>query len=129
MKQKFARVLLCVLASVCIISACKKETKQLPFTGSYATITENLSNPPNLQIKISGTGHATFLGESKFTAVSTVNLTTPPPFAFSGPATFYAANGDVFYTTFKGTSTPNQDGTSTAEMTHIVSGGTGRFTN
>jgi hypothetical protein len=60
-------------------------------------------------------------------ALSTVDLTTPPPFGFGGPATFYAENGDVFYTTFKGTLTPNADGTSTAVMTHNITGGTGRF--
>ncbi len=60
-------------------------------------------------------------------AISTLNLTTPPPFKLAGTATFYAANGDVFYTVFAGTSIPNSDGTSNVVIIHDITGGTGRF--
>jgi hypothetical protein len=129
MKKQFTGVLLCIFASIYFFSSCKKVAELVPFTGIYATVTENLSDPPILQLRITGTGHATHLGNGKFIALSTLNLTTPPPFGFGGTATFYGANEDVFYTTFKGTFTPNADGTSTAVMTHSITGGSGRFAN
>src|SRR4051794_12465694 len=130
MKQRYTGILFCLFATIYFFSSCKKETQQTPFTGTYVTVIENLTDPPAspiLKLKITGTGHATHLGKGKFIALSTLNTTTPPPFAFSGPATFYAADGDVFYTVFKGTMTPNGDGTSTSVMTHNITGGTGRF--
>ena len=80
-----------------------------------------------LKQRITGIGYSTHLGESKFVAISTVNLTTPPSFQLSGTSTSYAANGDVFYTVFTGTATPNADGTSNVVFTHNITGGTGRF--
>jgi hypothetical protein len=130
MKQQFKSLLLCVLASMFLLLSCKKEAPQpkcSPIKGSYTTTNEVLSPPPMLQQRITGIGHSTHLGESKFVAISTVNLTTPPPFKLAGTATFYAANGDVFYTVFSGTSTPNSDGTSAVAFTHDITGGTGRF--
>ena len=130
MKRQLPVMLLCLFASIYLFSSCKKETQQVPFIGTYVTAIENLTDPPTspiLKLKITGLGHSTHLGKGKFVALSTLNTKTPPPFAFSGPATFYAADGDVFYTTFKGTMTPNKDGTSISVMTHIIKGGTGKF--
>ena len=148
MKQQFSAALLCLFASMYFLLSCKKEsatipengmdeaslkmsqaTKTVPIKGTYATVTEILSSPPLLQLRITGIGQSSHLGEGKFVALSTLNLTTPPPFHLGGTATFYAANGDVFYTEFNGLSTPNEDGTSTVIMTHKITGGTGRFEN
>ena len=48
---------------------------------------------------------------------------------FSGTAVFTAANGDQFYTEFGGTFTsgPDGEGWVTFEVTHAITGGTGRF--
>jgi hypothetical protein len=101
----------------------------IPFKGFYTTTAQRLQPPPIIQERITGTGQATYLGQSTFVATVTVNLTTAPPFAVSGTAVFTAANGDQFYTHFAGTSTPNADGTSTGVLHHTVTGGTGRFEN
>ncbi len=103
--------------------------KDVPIKGTYTTTSQFLSGPPMVQVRITGTGQSSHLGQGTFVALSMLNLSTPPPFVLSGTATFYAANGDEFYTSFEGTSTPNTDGTSTVEMTHTVTGGSGRFEN
>ncbi len=130
MKQQSKSLLLCVLASIFLISSCKKEEAQLkcsPLEASYTTTSEVLAPPPMLQQRVTATGQSTFLGESKHVALVTVDLTTPPPFKLAGTATFYAADGDAFYTVFTGTSSPNSDGTSNVVINHDISGGTGRF--
>lgn len=138
--------LLCVFASMIFLFSCKKETvsvnenetvsaiakkneanKMVPFKGTYTTTLEVLTGPPMLLQRITGVGHATHLGASTFVALSTLNLTTAPPFNLSGTAIFTAANGDIFYTSFTGTATPNPDGTRTVVMNHTITGGTGRF--
>ncbi|MFC0774058.1 hypothetical protein [Terrimonas alba] len=114
------------------ISATQKVTEGgnwLPFKGSYPTTREILSPPPLLQARITGIGQASHLGQSKFIIQSTINFTTPPPFQLTGASTFYAANGDTFYTVFTGTSTPLADGTFLAIFNHTITGGTGRFQN
>ena len=40
-----------------------------------------------------------------------------------------AANGDKIYTSFTGTATPQQDGTTHLSVNHTFTGGTGRFEN
>ncbi len=101
----------------------------VPIKGSYSTVSEALTPPPFVQIRITGTGQSSHLGKGSFVALSMLNLSTPPPFTIGGTTTFYAANGDEFYTTFTGTSTPLGDGVMEVEMTHEITGGTGRFTN
>lgn len=103
--------------------------QNVPFKGRHTTVTERLGDPPLLQLRITGYGQATHLGQGTFVALSTLNLTTAPPFTLGGTATFNAANGDSFYTSFSGTATPMVDGTMAVVMTHEVTGGTGRFTN
>lgn len=102
-----------------------KMNRTVPFKGEYATVAQFIQGPA-VQI-ITGTGHATHLGESRFVANATVNLTTPPPFAIAGTAVFTASNGDQFYTAFTGTSTPTGPGTSRGILNHRITGGTGRF--
>jgi hypothetical protein len=109
------------------VAVTQAKFQNVPFKGTHTTVTERLSGPPMLQLRITGTGHATHLGQGTFVALSTLNLTTPPPFTLGGTATFNAANGDSFYTSFSGTATPREDGTMSVVMTHEVTGGTGRF--
>ena len=101
----------------------------VPFKGTYNTTRELLSPPPVVQVKIIGMGAASHLGKSKFIISSTINFTTPPPFQLHGTSIFYAADGDTFYTTFTGSSTPLPDGTFLAIFNHNITGGTGRFEN
>lgn len=127
-------VIIMAFTFMCLLLSCKKETTStaktvLPFKGTYTTTTEVLSPPPNLQVRITGIGQASYLGNGKFVAYSTPNLTTPPPFHISGISTMTADNGDVFYTSFAGLETPNPDGSRTVVMTHTIRGGTGKFEN
>ena len=105
-----------------------KGPKPVPFKGEYTTSIQVLSGPPVLRQIISGVGHATHLGESTFIANNTVYITPPPPFLAAGTATFVADNGDEFYTSFTGTSTPGPNG-SIVVVTHTIIGGTGRFSD
>ncbi|MEO7264094.1 MAG: hypothetical protein ABIW38_04230 [Ferruginibacter sp.] len=107
----------------------KKMSHDVPFKADYSTVVRVLHGPPLLQQEITGTGKATHMGQSSFTALSTVNLTTAPPFQVTGTAIFRSANGDEFYTEFAGTSTPVGNGTSHVVLTHTLTGGTGRFDN
>lgn len=112
-----------------LLAAKGKTAQDYPFRGTHTTSSEILQPPPFLKTRITGTGHATHLGNGTFVANSTVDFTTQPPFQLGGTATFTAANGDEFYTTFTGTATPNGDGTLTIVNTHEITGGTGRFQN
>ncbi len=103
------------------------QRQQRPFSGQFETISLPLSAPPLLQQKITGSGHASHLGKSTFEAFSTVNFAQQPPFHLAGTATMVAANGDMIYSTFTGTSVPRQDGKLLVTVHHIISGGTGRF--
>ncbi len=125
--MKQLSVLLCVFTCMYFLSCKKEADKKTPFNGTYVTTNQILNGPPMLQQRITGTGHATHLGKSSFVAISTLNLTTPPPFQLGGTAIFYAANGDEFYTTFAGTSTPIDGGRSNVVVNHTITGGTGRF--
>ncbi len=112
-----------------VLTAKASKEKDRPFTGSYTTSSEILQPPPFFKTRITGTGHATHLGNGTFVALSTIDFTTQPPFHLGGTATFTAANGDEFYTTFTGTSTPNGQGTFDIINAHVITGGTGRFQN
>jgi len=133
MKRKITCAALFLLASTYLLFACKKDHSEQPstvsFEGTYTTTNEVLNPPPMLKQRITGIGQSTRLDMIKFVAVSTLNLTTPPPFRLAAFDTTYTADGDAFYTTATGTSTPNADGTSTVEMTHTINGGSGKFKN
>jgi len=106
-----------------------KATPAKPFKGEYTTTVQVLSGPPQLRQRITGNGHATHLGESSFVANNTIYITPPPPFQAAGTTVFVADNGDEFYTSFTGTSTPGPNGTSTVVVHHTITGGTGRFSD
>lgn len=105
----------------------EKQKKAVPIKGAYTTSAKVLVGPPMVKQEITGYGQSSHLGKSTFVALSTINLTTLPPFRVSGTATFTAANGDAFYTSFIGTAMPNGQGANNVVMTHTITGGTGRF--
>ncbi|HEY1111948.1 MAG TPA: hypothetical protein VGE66_00245 [Chitinophagaceae bacterium] len=108
-------------------SPAPKQATSVPIRGEFTTSAQVLSGPPLVQQRITGYGQSSHLGKSSFVALTTLNLTTPPPFSLEGTAVFTAANGDEFYTTFSGTATPNGAGANEVEMVHTITGGTGRF--
>ena len=116
-------------AEIATTSSDAKVAKAVPFKGEYTTTVQTLSGPPQLRQRITGIGHATHLGESSFVANNTVYITPPPPFLAAGTTIFVAGNGDEFYTSFTGTSTPGPNGTSTVVINHTITGGTGRFSD
>jgi hypothetical protein len=107
----------------------EQNSKTIRFEGTYTTTREVLDPLPMLKQRITGIGESKDLNISKFVAIATQNTTTKPPFAVTGTSTYYEDKGDVFYTTFVGTSTPGTDSTLTVKMTHIIKGGTGKFKN
>ena|SRR5688572_23665486 len=131
-------ILLLALTSSLFFFSCQKEagvihdpintsSNNVPFMGDYVTTAVFLAGP-SVQ-RITGVGTATHLGQNTFVANATVNFSTPPPFAVQGTAVFTAANGDQFFTSFTGTSTPTGPGTSRGDFVHTITGGTGRFSD
>ena len=133
-----------VMACISILYSCRKETMKeepltiskksgnhsdnnfVPFKGYYVTRAEFLASGSE---RIVGMGQASHLGESKFVSNAVVNRTTPPPFSVAGTAVFTAANGDEFFTSFTGLSMPLGNGMIRANLTHTITGGTGRFSD
>lgn len=110
--------------------SCKKEQPTtVTFTSTHTTTNELIDPPPMLKQRITGIGSSSELRIIKFIAISTQNQGTPPPFKISGPATWYAEDGDVFYSDFEGSTTPGPEGTVTVMMIHTIKGGTGKFLN
>lgn len=112
-----------------LVASNAKVEKALPFKGTYTTSSEILQPAPFLKTRITGIGQATHLGKGTFVALSALNLSSTPPFLLGGTATFTAANGDEFYTTFTGTATPNGQGALNITNSHKITGGTGIFKN
>jgi hypothetical protein len=150
MKQQLSLTMFSFIVSITFLVSCQKETaiqpigeeqavsamnngnkedKMLPLKGTYVTTNEVLAPAPMLRQRITGVGETSHLGEGKFVAIATLNLTTPPPFQLTGTCTFYAANGDTFFTEFNGRSTPVGTGILSIVINHTIMGGTGRFEN
>ncbi|CAN5133795.1 hypothetical protein BH09BAC4_BH09BAC4_26640 [soil metagenome] len=129
MKHRIGTIF-CLLIATLPFFACEKKADppaSVSFETTHTTSNEILDPAPMLKQRITGIGQSTQLGISKFVAVSVMNMTTAPPFQITGPATFYADNGDTFTTTFTGTATPNADGSLTLELNNTITGGTGKF--
>lgn len=103
----------------------------VPFKGTFETVSIPLdtppSNPPQQRLKITGTGQASHLGKASFVSFATIVFAGPPPFRATGTSTMTAANGDQLLSDFTVVITPQLDGTSLAIISHIITGGTGRF--
>ena len=150
MKKKFGLALMIIISAYLI--SCKKEQAinpqsveaakvaenssslakrdmNVPFKGNFTVTFQILQGPPVINQIISGTGNCTHLGNCTFVSNVTINVTTPPPFHVTGTAIFTAANGDHFYTNVNGVSIPIGNDSIRSEITHTITGGTGRFEN
>ena len=145
--MKKSKILISFLAIFMIINACQKETHILedqhdinaeqlewrakkhpvPFHAEY--LSEWLVFPPQpdpavcgtgapvVNLRSSGSGHATHMGNIAASTSSCIDPTTTPPTIFNGEVTLTAANGDELYI-FQTIGTQNQ---------LEIFGGTGRF--
>jgi hypothetical protein len=108
-------------------TALRENAVTRPFKGSFTIAGQVLQPPPNLHQILSGEGNATHLGNMSFSSDVYVAVTGAPPFQVNGTAVFTAANGDQFFTSVSGLSTPADE--VVARITHTITGGTGRFEN
>ena len=99
----------------------------VPFYATLETTITISGVPPAQQVRSSGFGTATHLGKTTFEVVATVNVLVQPA-VVTGTATFTAANGDQFFTSFTGITRP-LNGAIVGDFVHEVTGGTGRFSD
>src|SRR5262249_38658405 len=78
--------------------------------------------PTLIQLTVTATGEATYLGQFTSTETVVLDLTNG---TFTGTRVFIAANGDQLFATVTGAFTS----ATTAEGTFTFTGGTGRFQN
>ena len=100
---------------------------KLPFV-EYATASASLgplTNPPILDIYISGSGFATYLGKISASQHHFVDLTTMT--FYGGTYTDTATNGDTVFGTYYGYMVPLQNGDMEIHGIFTIDGGTGRF--
>jgi hypothetical protein len=99
----------------------------VPFHAKLETTITISGPPPVRQVRSAGFGTATHLGKTSFEVEATVNVAIQPA-VVTGTATFTAANGDQFFTSFSGTTRPD-NGAIIGDFMHEVTGGTGRFSD
>jgi hypothetical protein len=102
--------------------------KQVPFKGVIQGQDLDIGGPDTaFVVRTTGTGTGSHLGQFSFTLEITLNALVGTD---TGSACFTAANGDIIYATFAGSSeviaTPDGIAFMITE-TYTVSGGTGRF--
>lgn len=101
--------------------------KPVVFWATFTTTIQLSGTPPIQSARSAGAGTATHLGKTIFEGISTVNFAIQPV-QLNGTATLIAANGDEIYTSFTGT-TINEAGMAKGSFVHVVTGGTGRFSD
>jgi len=103
------------------------DCRKLPFV-EYATanaVLGPLTHPPILDIYISGSGYATYLGKISVRQHHFVDLTTMT--FYGGTYTDTANNGDTIFGTYHGYMVPLQNGDFEIHGIFTIDGGTGRF--
>jgi hypothetical protein len=98
---------------------------RVPFKGTFDARSAQTPAPPFVRDEITGTGHATHLGQFELLISATVDPVTRTG---SGTITFVAANGDTLTATFAGASRPSgTPGVILITEHAIITGGTGHF--
>ncbi len=101
------------------------DRKPILFFATMSTVMELKGNAASQTMHFSGAGFASHLGNT-FIDVNTTVTSGALPGQVKGQATFTAATGDEFYTSFTGT-TVNEGGKTVVHFVHAITGGTGRF--
>jgi hypothetical protein len=99
--------------------------KPIIFFASMSTMMQLKGNSPSQTMHFNGAGFASHLGNT-FIEVNTTLVPATMPGQVRGNATFTAATGEEFYTSFTGT-TVNEEGKTIVHFVHCITGGTGRF--
>ena len=121
---RHALVAVC-LTSVLVASAVPASHK-LSLHGTVETYENHVVTFPTILIDLSGTGHASHLGNFTLSMDAVLNI---PTRSAVGTAEFTAANGNRIFTDVAGQATPTADPEFiTIVETHTITGGTGRFT-
>ncbi len=107
------------------VGAYFQDNKPMIFFATMSTVMELKGNATAQTMHFSGAGFASHLGSS-YIEVNTVVTSGALPGHLKGNATFTAASGDEFYTSFTGT-TLKEGGTTTVHFVHAITGGTGQF--
>lgn len=109
----------------------KKKFKSIPLKGSGDTVftIEPLTfdgdgNPITANVAVESLVRIRRLGKLKVDFLQFVNLVEG---TIEGTSTWTARNGDQFFASYVGTSTPPDDGTLSYEATFTITGGNGRF--
>lgn len=100
--------------------------KMVDIKGSLVTAFQFTGAPPVETVDITGVGNISHIGRVFYHG--NVKIDVQQGIAYDGHATFNAANGDQFITTYSGPSS-EQNGIATGDLTHIITpgSGTGRF--
>jgi hypothetical protein len=99
--------------------------KPIIFFASMSTVMQLKADASSQTMHFSGAGFASHLGNS-FIVVNAIASSGALPGQVKGTATFTAASGDEFYTSFTGT-TVNEGGKTVVHFVHAITGGTGRL--
>jgi hypothetical protein len=132
-RRKKSIVLLLAIALIALIlqiSAVQSrpvDFRRLPFM-EYGTVSASLgplTNPPILDIYISGSGYATYLGKISIKQHHFVDITTMT--FYGGTYTDTADNRDTIFGTYYGYLVPLKNGDLEIHGIFTIAGGTGRF--
>jgi hypothetical protein len=127
-------MLLCVLTLISFIPRTNSLTettvaahqKMVPFKGTMFTSYVQSGELPYQTAHLTGSGVTSHLGRTTVVADVSIDFSVDP-IMVQGEATYTAANGDTFTTTYTGSFVENPDGTITGDVDHVITGGTGRF--
>jgi hypothetical protein len=127
-------MLLCVLTLISFIPRTNSLTettvaahqKMVPFKGTMFTSYVQSGELPYQTAHLTGVGITTHLGRTTVVADVSIDFSVDP-IMVQGEATYTAANGDTFTTTYTGSFVENPDGAITGDVDHVITGGTGRF--
>jgi co-chaperonin GroES (HSP10) len=108
-------------------SAGAVKTHSVPFEGTFKTVAVDQSSSTQREQRLTGSGLVSPLGKATFEAIATVALVPGTALTLNGTATLTAANGDLLFSTFTGTSVQQSGSKRKVMVRHTITGGTGRY--